>query len=64
MPASRMERSSAAVDIVARIPIKRPVKRLMAPTYQVGKILSSCVFALLPSAPLFSMMAVTKRPEN
>jgi hypothetical protein len=37
---------------------------LMAPTYQVGKILSSCVFALLPSAPLFSMMAVTKRPEN
>jgi hypothetical protein len=59
-----MERSSAAVDIVARIPIKRSARELMAPTYQVGQILSSCVFALLPSAPLFSMMAVTKRPEN
>jgi hypothetical protein len=36
----------------------------MAPTYQVGQILSSCVFALLPSEPLFSMIAVTKSPEN
>jgi hypothetical protein len=46
------------------MPIKRTVKQVMAPTYQLGQNLSSYGLALLPSKPLLWREVVTKRPEN